>query len=273
MIQIVTDSTAYFERAEMEKYGLKIVPLSVNFENTVSDEGFPGEFDEFFNRLAVSKDFPTTSQPSAGAFAEVYKKAIEEGKEVITITLTAKLSGTYNSAITAAALVDQSKVTVVDSETTAANLKELVMMALELSNNGLSRNEIVNILESQKKRMGVNLTVGTLEYLKKGGRLSNTGALIGNLLNIKPIIALKDGKLVPVGKVRGRKNAIEKISEGIPQEVKTISICHIFALEEATEIKEYFIDKYPSATINLEVLGPVIGAHLGPKALGVLYSY
>lgn len=273
MIQIVTDSTAYIEKPDMEKFGIKVVPLSVNFEDTVSDEGFPGEFDDFFQRLSVSQHFPTTSQPSAGAFAAVYKKALEEGKEIITITISSQLSGTYNSAITAASMVDQSKVSVIDSETTAANLKELVMMAVDLAAEGITREEIVNRIEAQKKRMGINLTVGTLEYLKKGGRLSNTGALIGNLLNIKPIIALVEGKLVPVGKVRGRKNAIEKISEGIPEDVKTINICHIFALDEATEIKEHLNNKYPNATINVEVLGPVIGAHLGPKALGVLYSY
>jgi len=272
-IKIVTDSTAYIEKEFAELNDITIVPLSVNFEGSVSNEGYPGEFDEFFERLSTSKDFPTTSQPSVGAFAEVYERAISEGNEVIVLTISSKLSGTYNSANTAAVLVNASKISVIDTETVAANLRVLTELALNLSKEGLSRAEIVSSIEAQKKKMGIRLTVGTLEYLKKGGRLSNTSALIGSLLNIKPIIALKDGKLEPVDKVRGRRKALERISDDITEDVKEINIAHIFALDEATELKEELAKKYPNAKIGIQVLGPVVGAHLGPKALGVLTKY
>ncbi|SCY66583.1 DegV family protein [Alkaliphilus peptidifermentans] len=272
-IQLVIDSTAYISKDFAKKHDIKMVPLSVNFEGTLSEEGFPGEFDEFFERLANSNDFPTTSQPSAGAFLEVFQKALDEGKEVITITISSKLSGTYSSAITAAGMLDEGKVSVIDSESAAANIKELVQVALNMIDEGYSREEIANKLEQQKKQMGILLTVGTLDYLKKGGRLSNTGALIGNLLNIKPIIALKEGKLVPVDKVRGKKKALEKIIENIPEESTVINICHIYALDEALDIKKLLEEKFPKSRIDIQVLGPVVGAHLGPKALGVLFMY
>lgn len=272
-IKIVTDSTAYIDREFAELNNIAIVPLSVNFEGSVSNEGFPGEFDEFFQRLSVSKDFPTTSQPSVGVFAEVYKKAIDEGQEVVVLTISSKLSGTFNSASAAANLVDPDKISVIDTETIAANLRVLVELALKLSEEGAPRVVIVSTIEAQKKKMGIRLTVGTLEYLKKGGRLSNAGALIGSLLNIKPIIALKDGKLEPVDKVRGRKKALEKIVEDIQDDVTEINIAHIYALDEALELKAELSEKYPNAKIGIQVLGPVVGAHLGPKALGVLTKY
>lgn len=272
-IKIVTDSTAYINKQFAEDHDIAIVPLSVNFEGVISDEGYPGEFEEFFNRLANSASFPTTSQPSVGTFKTVYEEALKEGKEVIVLTISSKLSGTYNSAVTAASLIDGDKVSVIDSEATAGNLMVLAEMALEMSREGLSRNEIVEKLEAQKKRMGINLTVGTLDYLKKGGRLSNTSALIGSLLNIKPIIALKDGKLEPVAKVRGRKKALEKIAEDIPAETDVLNVCHIFALDEAEEMKRLLEERFPKATVKIQELGPVIGAHLGPKALGVTFKY
>ncbi|KAB3537705.1 DegV family protein [Alkaliphilus pronyensis] len=272
-IQIVTDSTAYLSKEFAKKNDIKVVPLSVNFEGTVSNEGFPGEFDDFFERLATSKDFPTTSQPSAGAFVEVFQEALKEEKEVIAITISSKLSGTYTSAITATDIVGKESISVVDSLTTAANLKELIDIALVMIDEGFSRKEIVIRLEEEKKKMGILLTVGTLDYLKRGGRLSNTGALLGNLLNIKPIIALKEGKLVSVDKVRGKKKALAKIIENIPNQATVINICHIYALDEALEIKELLMYKFPSAKVDIQVLGPVIGAHLGPKAVGVLFRY
>lgn len=272
-IQIITDSTAYIDKSFVEEHNIKVVPLTVHFEEKIENEPFPGEFDSFFDRLAKSSDFPKTSQPSAGLFKEVFEEALQDEKEIIVLTISSKLSGTFNSASTAANLTDPNKISVIDSETTASNLMVLVKMAVELSEKGVSRNEIVDQLEKQKKRMRIRLTVGSLEYLKRGGRLSNTSALIGSLLNIKPIIDLIDGKLEPVGKVRGRKKALEAIIEDIPEETSVINICHIFALDEAHEIKSILLDRYPLAKVDIQELGPVVGSHLGPKALGVCYMY
>ncbi|MBM7615246.1 DegV family protein [Alkaliphilus hydrothermalis] len=272
-IQIVTDSTAYIDKAFAEANNIAIVPLSVNFQGVISDEPCPGEFKEFFNRLVESSDFPTTSQPPVGMFASVYEKALAEGKEVIAITLSSKLSGTYNSAYTAATLVDADQISVIDSLAAAANIRVLVEMALQLVEEGFSRQEIVEKIQNQKHRMGIALTVGTLEYLKRGGRLSNFGAIIGSLLNIKPIIALKDGKLEAIDKVRGRRKSLERLIADVHGDSNIINICHIFCLEEAQELKALLEERFPNAKVGIEELGPVIGAHLGPMALGVAYKY
>jgi DegV family protein with EDD domain len=272
-IQIVTDSTAYITRECSNKKGIDIVPLTVEFNGNTSGEGYPGEFDEFFNKLKDAEEFPKTSQPSAGMFAQVFKKAVEEGKEVIAIVISSRLSGTYNSASIAADMVAPNKISVIDSETSASNLRMLVERAHELAGSGFSRDEIVKEINNEKRKMGINLTVDTLEYLKKGGRLSAGKAMIGTILNVKPIIALVDGALEPVGKARGKSKAIEMMISSIPDNVKKISICQIANMEEAQEIAAILENKYKDAEVTIDELGPAVGAHLGPKAIGICYKW
>lgn len=272
-IKFVTDTTSYIDKSFIKKYNVDIVPLSVTFEGSVEDEGLPGEFNAFFERLSKSSDFPTTSQPSIGRFVDVFKKALEDGYEVIVLTLSSKLSGTFNSATAAANMVDPSKISVIDSLTAVANLKALVEKAIILSEEGLSRQQIVDEIEDQKKRTGVRLTVATLDYLRKGGRLSSAEAMIGSLLNIKPIIGLIDGKLESLSKVRGKKKALERMLEDIPANATTIGICHINVMEEALAYEKSVQERFPNARTEIYELGPVIGSHLGPEAIGICYMY
>lgn len=272
-IQIVTDSTAYLTKEEIEIYDIKVVELQVTFEGEERPEGHPGDFDDFFKKLETSKDFPTTSQPSPGAFAEVYERAIDEGKEVLAITLSSRLSGTYNSAVLGADMVDSEKITVIDSLSSAGNLKHMVIKAQKMASEGKTRMEISEYVEGQKKRMGICLTVETLDYLEKGGRLSSAQALIGSILNVRPIIKLEEGVLDSVGKVRGKRNAIKAMIKNVPENVKNIYIPHVMNELEAEEIKKELEEKFPKAEIELTVLGPVIGAHLGPKGIGVSFIW
>lgn len=272
-IQIITDSTAYFTREDSIEKNINIVPLSVNFCGDVNKEGFPGEFKVFFDKLMNTNEFPTTSQPAAGDFVETYKKALENGDEIITIVISSELSGTYNSARLAADMLAADKITVIDSKTSAGNLKLLVEKAVQLSKQGLSRKEIENEIIRLRDNMSINLTVDTLEYLKRGGRLSNTNAFIGTLLNIKPVIGLVDGKLVPIGKERGKKKAMETIISLVPENVKRISVAHVQNLNEAQQYKNELEKKFENATITIDELGPVVGSHIGPKAIGLCTSW
>lgn len=272
-IKFITDSTAYIDKSFIEQNNLDIVPLSVNFEGSIEDEGFPGDFDLFFDKLSKSSDFPTTSQPPVGRFIDAFEKALEDGYEIIAITMSSKLSGTFNSANTAANLVDSSKISVIDSLTAVANLYSLIKQGIILSEKGASRKEIVDAIEEQKKNMGIRLTVGSLDYLKKGGRLSSAEAAIGSLLNIKPIIGLIDGKLEALTKVRGKKKAMEKMIQDIHSNAHTISICHIGIMDKALEYENRIREFFPNANINIYELGPVLGSHLGPEAIGVCYLY
>jgi DegV family protein with EDD domain len=272
-IHFVTDSTAYFDKIAANEKSLDIVPLKVEFLGETKDEGFPGEFEEFFEKLKTAENFPKTSQPAVGDFVSVFSEVIEKGDEVIALTISSKLSGTFNSASLAAQLVSPDNISVIDSETTAGSLKFLVEMGIELAKEGKSREEIVDILNAEKKRTGITLTVDTLEYLKKGGRLTATQALIGTILNVKPIIDLIDGKLEPAAKVRGKRKALEAMAERIHKDATNIAILHISSVEEAEELKAILQEKYMAAKIKIEELGPVIGAHLGPKAMGICYKW
>lgn len=272
-VKIITDSTSYITKEKLREMDVDTVQLSVIFQGSVMNEGFPGEFDSFYERLKSSQDFPTTSQPSIQAFSTAFTAAVERGQEVIAIVLSAKLSGTYNSAMAAAQMFEDGKVTVVDSETCGPNLKFLVELANQLSLEGKAKQEILEIIHEQKKKMGIYLTVGTLEYLKRGGRLSTAQAILGTLLNIKPIIALIDGKLESIDKVRGKSKAIEAMIANIPDGVKRISICHIQNTDEADELRNALKLKFPKAEIIIDEMGPVVGSHLGPMALGVCYKW
>lgn len=272
-IQIITDSTAYFTKEEAEKRNIDVVPLSVNFEGEVITEGFPGEFEQFFEKLKTSQEFPTTSQPSTDAFIKFFERALSDGKEVIAIVISSKLSGTYDNACMAASMLSTDKITIIDSETSVSNFRFLVEIAWELAQEGKSRQEIVEIIMREKEKAGIRLTVDNLEYLKRGGRLTGAQAFVGTMLNIKPIISLMEGKLIPVEKVREKKKAIKSMMDSIPDNVKKISVCHVLDMEEAEELKEILQEKYPNASISVDELGPVVGSHLGPKAIGICYKW
>jgi len=268
-VQIVTDSTAYFTKEYIEQNDIKVVPLSVTFSGETREEGFPGEFDEFYHKLESSKDFPTTSQPPIEAFVKVYEEILANGREIVTIVISEKLSGTYNSATVAANMTQPDKISVIDSETTVTNLKMLVMIANDMARQGKSRDEIVETIELEKKKMNVVLAASTLEYLKRGGRLSATQATIGNLLNVKPVIGLKDGKLIAIAKVRGKNKALEYLIDSVPEDAVAISVLHILSYEDAEQLRRKLQEKFPHIEIGIDEIGPVIGAHLGPGGVGV----
>lgn len=271
-IKIITDTTSYIPRDFAAKHDISVVRLNYTFDGITEKEGFPGDFDEFFHKLASTNLFPTTSQPSTGEFIEEYTKAIESGYEhIIVILLSSKLSGTYSNAVLAKNMLGDERITIIDSEQSASNLRILVEDALEMVKRGKTIDEIVSHIEEKKKNMAIFLTVDTLEYLKRGGRLSSLQSIIGDVLSIKPIIMLKDGELKLLEKVRGKSKAISSIINRIPQDVKRISICHVLNEAEALKVKEGLEKKFIDVKISIDELGPVIGCHVGPKAIGICY--
>lgn len=271
-IKLITDSTSYIKKDFAEEHDISVVGLNYTFDGIEEKEGFPGEFDEFFNKLESTKLFPTTSQPSTGEFIKEYSKAIEEGYEdIIVILLSSKLSGTYSNAVLAKNMLGDERITIIDSEQAASNLRFLVEDALKMIKSGSTKDEIVSHIEENKKKMTILLTVDTLEYLKRGGRLSSIQSVIGDVLSIKPIIVLKDGELKLLEKTRGKSKAIANMIKKIPEDVKRISICHVLNESEAFKLKESLEEKFVDAKISIDELGPVIGCHVGPKAIGICF--
>jgi DegV family protein with EDD domain len=271
-IALVTDSTAYLTAEEVKQTHVTVVPLSVNF-----DEGYilDGLVDghEFFARVDRSKRMPFTSQPAVGQFVDAYQPLLEQGKEIISIHISGKLSGTIESAGGAARMLNTDKVSLVDSEQTATPLAYLVMAAAQWAAAGLSRLEIVSRLETEKKRMRTYLVPDTLEYLKKGGRIGGAAALLGTLLKIKPVLHLHQGRVEALDKVRTRSKAIARILQELPPanaKVK-VSVVHSIAPEDAEKVKELIHKQLPLAQVDVRELGPVISIHTGPRFLGVSY--
>lgn len=271
-IKIITDSTAYIDKKYAEREKITIVQLNYVFGEEIGKEPFPGEFDEFYEKLSKTKLFPSTSQPSAGEFLSAYNNAFEEGyEEIIVVVLSSKISGTYNSAVLAKNILEDKKITIIDSLTTASNLRILVEDAINMVKLGNSSEEIAKHINNKKMNMHVYLTTETLEYLSRGGRLSTVQSKIGNLLNIKPIIELKDGKLELLEKIRGKSKALQKIVDKVNDDVEKIGICHILNYKGAEKLKETLEDKFPQAIITIDELGPVIGSHLGPGGIGICF--
>ncbi len=271
-IKIITDSTGYITKEYAEKEDVTIVPLNYVFGEESGKEPFPGEFDEFYNKLKNTKLFPSTSQPAAGEFLDAYNKAFEEGyDEIIAIVLSSRLSGTYNSAVLAKNMLENKIITIIDSQMSAANLRFLVEDAVNMAKEGKTSSEIEAHLNSKKSKMYVYLTTETLEYLSRGGRLSAVQATLGNLLNIKPIIELADGELKLLEKVRGTNKALSSIIDKVPANVEKIGVCHVLDEEDANKLKDKLEEKFPNAIISIDELGPVIGAHLGPKGIGICF--
>ncbi len=272
-IQIVSDSTAAFTQQEINQMGLEIVPLSIHFENEVFEEGQPDTYSEYFSRLAASKSIPTTSQPSAGRFYEVFQKALSQGKQVIAILLSSSLSGTVNSAQTAAEMAGGKGITVIDSMTAVGNLRHLVKIAWQAAEAGSTAEEVAALVNAQAPTMFAALTVGDLIYLKRGGRLNNSQYFVGKLLNILPVIVLREGKLFPYAKVQGSKAMFAALQQAVPANVKGISVLHIDTPENAEQLRQLLRDRFPDVPIDVGPISPVIGSHLGPGAFGYTYFY
>ena len=271
-IQIIADSTAYLEKSFCTENNIVVVPLSYVFEGKTETEGFPGEFNSFFTRLKTSSDFPVTSQPSVGAFKKVYEEALAKGKDIVVITLSSKISGTYNSASLAAEMLEASKISVIDSGQLGANIFELVKTAISMSAEGKTRTEIEARINEQKKRMNVRVIPATLDYLRKGGRISNFASIVGNIMNLKPIIGFTDGKLEVVTKARGFKKAIKLAIDDIPADAKSIYISHVIAFDDAVELKNEISELFPDAKVDIAEIGPIIGCHNGPGMLAIVFA-
>ncbi|MDO5689071.1 MAG: DegV family protein [Tissierellia bacterium] len=270
-IKIITDSTVGLTRDFVERYDIGIVPLSYTFEGKNYIEGVTQTSEEYYARLAKSKSFPVTSQPPTGDFCEAYTKALKEYEEVLVITLSSKISGTYNSAVLAKEIVSKDNITVIDSMNAVKNIQYQIEDAIDMMKQGKSRREIEEHINSIKGNQKVALVVDDLEYLRRGGRISSFSSSLGNILKVKPIIGLEDGQLVLKEKLRGTKNAMDRLVQMPPEDTKRLSISHVTNPEMAKKLRLRLEQRLPSTRITIDELSPVIGSHIGIKAIGILY--
>ena len=275
-VKIIVDSTADLRPETAAKVG--IVPLSVQFGDKTYVSGVDITSQQFYEMLVESDVLPTTSQPAPYLFEEAFEKAVQEGHEVVCLTCSGQLSGTYQSANIAAAEFD-GKVRVVDSNTIAIGLAILTEYAVELAEKGLSAEEIHLKLLRKRDKVRLLALLDTLEYLKKGGRISATVALAGGLLNIKPVICIEEGVIKQLGKARGSRQGNNLLVQEI-QKAGGVDFTMPLMLGY-TGLNDSLLQKYIQDSADLweghtdelpvSIVGSVVGTHAGPGAVAVAF--
>lgn len=273
-VKIIVDSTVNLAPELKER--VAVVPLCVRFGDQEYQDGVTITAETFYEMLASSQELPTTSQPTPAAFEDVFREAVEAGHEVVCITIASKLSGTYQSA-TIAAEEFPGKVYVVDSRTAAIGAGILAECAQQMADQGMRGRQILEELIELRKKVRLLLFVDTLEYLKKGGRLSSTVAVVGGLLNIKPLLTVDaSGEIKVMGTARGIKKAYAALSQesardGGPDYTKPYMLAYTGSSDEN-------LVKYLEESTHLwapdskrDIVGATIGVHVGPGAVAVAF--
>lgn len=272
--KIITDSTADLLPNWKEK--VSVVPLTVNFGEEVYLDGITISHKEFYEKLVETDVLPTTSQATPAAFSDAFAQ-LKEDEEAVVITISSTLSGTYQSAMIAASEYDN--IYVVDSCSAAIGGGILVALALELAEKGFSAKQIAETLEEEKQKIVLVALVDTLEYLKKGGRVSKTLAFAGTILNIKPVIALDEGKIVMLGKARGSRQGnnllVQQIEKAGGVDFSKPVLLGYTGLSDALLLKYIEDSKHLWAQglqdVPYTTIGSVIGTHAGPGAVAVAF--
>ena len=277
MIRILTDSASDILPAEAEQLGITVIPLNVTLEDgTVLRDGVDMTPTEYYGIMAQCRKLPTTSQPSPELFERFFTEAAAAGDEVIGIFLSHELSGTYQCAKLAADMANVDNVIFIDSENVCLGEAQLVRLAIRLREAGKTAGQIASVLEHAKEHLHLVAVIDDLKYLRKGGRLPAAVAVAGGILGIKPLIAIKEGKVAMAGKARGLPGAyvalFKKIEEmgGINEAVPALA-GYTVSTRETTPILTYLQDNLQTAEPLVQQIGCVIGTHAGPGAFGLAF--
>jgi DegV family protein with EDD domain len=274
---VVLDSTADFPEAPQRFSNFRVVPLYVRF----GDESFRDYVEmsptAFYERLAVAKELPTTSQPTPGDFLSVYEELAPHYEQVLSLQISSTLSGTFASAQAAASMLEGDQVRVIDTRTVSASLALLALGVQRRLERGTTDEEIDDFVARYGREHHLLFTVNTLEYLAKGGRIGRAAALAGNLLNVKPILTIRDGEVVPLKKVRGNHKAFAEfrdlfVATSTDSPSLRVGIAHAAAPERLEALRALVTNERPHARIEIATtLGAVVGTHAGPGTVGFFW--
>ncbi len=274
-VGIVTDSTADLNTLAGDD--ITVVPLIVTFGAETFRDGVDLDSDQFYDRLIHGKHHPTTSQPPPGAFEEAYRRLFEGGAErIISLHISASLSGTYNSAVLASQNVDPARITVIDTRTASAGLGLLALGARDQAARGDSFDAIVAKARADIPNDQLFAAIPTLTYLARGGRIGPLQSMLGNVLQIVPIITLKDGVIAEQCKVRTFTRAVDQLIELTVARIPTkktarLGVLHAVAPELAAKVAARLQEQVEPVSIISCCAGPTVGTHAGPGAVGVFF--
>jgi DegV family protein with EDD domain len=271
-LKIVTDSTADLPLELAKELDITVVPEYLRFGDKVYRDRVDINEDEFYRRLLNDPIHPNTMQPTPQDFADVYRKLAQETSGIISIHLSSKLSGTYNSALQGKASVKtKCPIEVIDSQLLTMSLGLLVIEAAALARSGKSSQEVAEKVRQTMPRIHFLALLDTLKYLARGGRIGKVQALLGSLLSVKPLLSIKDGELVPVSQVRTRADGVDKLFEFVKNaiDIQDLSIVYNTTPDEALALAGRIGSVFSKERIRLAKLGPALGVHSGPGLLAV----
>lgn len=271
-IKIVTDSGSDLSPAVASALGISIVPVYIYFGDTAYKDGIDIGPDELYKKLVDGPVHPTTTQPMPSDFTTLYEDISRDADAIVSIHLSSKVSGTYNSAIQAVDMVkSKCEIHVVDSYSLSAGLGLIVMAAVQVANAGGKLNDVLEATRNAVKQTQIYGLLDTLQYLLKGGRITKTKALVGTLLNVKPILTLRKGELVQAGMARSYVKGIDKLLEFLKKypNLKKVGIAHSTVPEEAENLRKSIASIIGEEHIQMSRIGAGLGVHGGPGVLMV----
>ncbi|GFN22150.1 DegV family protein [Thermanaeromonas sp. C210] len=275
-IRIVTDSTCDLPPELLEQYGILMVPLKVMFGDKVYRDGVDLSSKEFYAKLRNASDLPTTSQPSPQEFMEAYRPLVEEGASIVSLHISGSLSGTLQSARLAKTMLNYDDLEIVDTRLVSTALGLAVLAAARAAAANRSKEEVLAAAGWVTEHLQAYFLVDTLEYLQRGGRIGKAQAFLGSLLNIKPVLMLKEGIIYPYEKVRGKARAMDRLVEIVAEKFNSIdnlwcAIVHGDDPEGLEQLREKMQNNKVTCSCMLTgEIGSVVGTHAGPGLLGII---
>jgi len=270
-VKIITDSTADLSPQLARELGITVVPVYLRFGEKVYRDGIDMGHDEFYRKLAEGSVQPATSQPTPADFADAYKKLSKESDEMVSIHVTSKLSGTCNAALQGSKELVESgcRIEVVDSLSTSMGLGLIAMAAARSAGAGESLQAVRDEVNEVISCIRLSGVFDTLKYLHRSGRLGKAVALLGSVLNVKPLLTMRDGELVPAGLARTRSRGIDRLFELVKDalNIQELAIVHSTTPDEADSLRERIASVFDRKAIHISRLGPALGVHGGPGAL------
>lgn len=278
-VKVVTDSTSYIDPAIRNELDIRVVNLSVHFSDESFDETAV-DYDYFYNKIDKDKVIPTSSQPATGDIYQRFREIVSEGHEAVGIFLSAKMSGTYDSALIAKKMLleefPEAKIEIIDSKTNSMALGVQVIEAAQAARDGQDIKEVAAVAEYFRERVHFYFVPASLNYLIKGGRIGGASALIGSFLHIRPILYVNDGMTDVFDKVRGTARAVKRMMLILEEDAKKYTIKHLLvhhinAEKYGQELAHKLSQQY-NRKVSAIPLGPAIGLHVGPGTVGIIYT-
>ena len=271
-VKIVTDSLSDITSDIAEGLGITVVPLTVLFGHESFLDRVTITTDEFYRRLIHGDVWPTTTQPPPGTFVDIYNELAKETDEILVVTLSTKLSGTYQSALSAKSMVEgKCRIEIIDSQSVAMGLGLIVIAAAKAAQTGAKLDELIDLVRRAMTRSHLVAFFDTLKYLAKGGRIGKAQGLLGSLLSVKPILTVKDGEMAPLTRMRSLAAGMDYLYNFVAgySHIEELAVEHATTPEEADRLVERLGSLLPKERIYRSTISPVVGVYAGPNAMAV----